>query len=73
MSQNDEILYDLKRGMKITPEDAKDNYCCNRLSARIMDLRQRGYDIRTTMVSGVNRRGKPVRFAEYFLHRSAEQ
>ena len=62
MSQNSEILKDLKKGKKITPIDALNNYGCFRLSARILDIRQMGYEILSVMVE---RDGK--QFARYEL------
>lgn len=65
MSQNKEILRYLqthKRG--ITPIDALQKFGCFRLSARISDLREKGYDIRTDMEDNKNNRG---RHARYFM------
>lgn len=44
-SQADAILAHLKNGNGITPMDALNLCGCFRLSARIADLRKRGYDI----------------------------
>ena len=62
MSQNTEILADLKSGKNITAIDALNDYGCFRLAARINDLRRRGHDIKTVMI---NRKGK--KFAVYYL------
>lgn len=65
MSQNKQILRYLqthKRG--ITPIDALQKFGCFRLSARISDLREKGYDIRTDMEDNKNNSG---RHARYFL------
>lgn len=72
MTQADEILNDLKRGMKITPKDALYRYGCMRLGARIYDLKQRGHDIRKVLVPGESRKGTPTRYAEYWLHTGEE-
>jgi len=61
-SQNDRILEALKAGAKITPMDALQRFGCLRLSARIKDLRVRGYRIVNEWRS---ENGK--RFAEYKL------
>jgi len=73
MTQSDEILRDLELGYRITPRFALTRYGCMRLGARIYDLRKRGHDIRRTLVTGINRHGKPTRYAEYFLHKGEEE
>lgn len=72
MTQSDEILRDLELGYRITPRFALTHYGCMRLGARIYDLRKRGYDIRRTLITGINRHGKTTRYAEYFLHKEGE-
>ena len=62
MSQNNEILNYLKKGKKINPMKALKLFGCFRLSARIFDLNQMGYNIECTNVS---KNGK--HFAEYKL------
>lgn len=62
MSQETEILSHLKRHGAITPMDALRRYGCFRLSARIYDLRFRGYPIETTWVENGHKR-----FARYVL------
>ena len=65
MSQNKQILNYLKSHKRgITPIDALQKFGCFRLSARIADLRELGYDIRTDMEDNKNNRG---RHARYFL------
>jgi hypothetical protein len=49
-AQEAKILRDLKRGYKITPITALNNYGCFRLSARIHALREAGHDISTTLI-----------------------
>lgn len=49
-SQADAILAHLEKGEGITPMDALNLCGCFRLSARIADLRKRGYDIVSTKV-----------------------
>ncbi len=73
MSQNDVIL-DLLRvagDRGITPLDALEIAHSFRLAARISDLRARGYDIRTTMVTEPRRGG--VTYARYVLVEKPEQ
>ncbi len=50
MSQELEILMELKRGKKITPLDALKRFGCFRLASRISDLRKQGYEIKTAMI-----------------------
>ena len=49
MSQNAQILADLKRGRVITPLQALNSYGCFRLAARIKELRDQGHNIKTTI------------------------
>ena len=62
MAQRKQILQHLKRHKKITPLDALDLYGCFRLAARIAELREKGYQIKTI---NVKRNGK--NYAEYNL------
>ena len=62
MSQNTQILNYLLSGKKLTPITALNKFNCFRLSARILDLRKKGYNIIT---ENVTRKGKT--FAEYSL------
>lgn len=62
MSQSDQILKTLERGLAITPIGALRRFGCLRLAARIQDLRARGHNIIT---EEVKRKGK--RFARYRL------
>jgi hypothetical protein len=50
MSQNKQILEYLKNGNSITPLTALEKFNCLRLSARILDLKDKGYNIKTEMV-----------------------
>jgi len=49
-SQTAQILSILKSGRRITMLDALSEVHCARLAARIADLRNEGYDIRTEMI-----------------------
>jgi len=62
------ILMHLLRGEPITPRAALDLYGCLCLGARIYDLREQGWPIKTEMVA---RAGK--RYAEYRLSPTWEQ
>lgn len=62
-SQNQLILNHLKKKC-ITPIEALELYGCFRLGGRIWELRNQGYDIKTTMVSNGD---GTKRFARYKL------
>jgi len=62
VSQNKAILKALKGGEKLTALDIFKRFNSIRASARIFDIRDMGYDVRTDMVK---RNGKRV--AEYYL------
>jgi len=55
-TQTAQILRHLEERGTITPMDALTDYGCFRLGARIYELRQRGYDIETEMVSSGGKR-----------------
>jgi hypothetical protein len=57
-TQNEEILGDLLKGRRITPLDALHDYGCNRLGARIYELRRMGYDIGMDLVCVPTTRGR---------------
>lgn len=68
MSQNDMILRHLKTHKRgITQADAVEKFGCYRLSARISDLREMGYDIKTENETKKNRYGVTVTYARYKL------
>ncbi len=61
------IIEYMKEHNGITSQDAFKHLGITRLSARIKELRQLGYNISTVMVDGTNRFGEPVRFGLYRL------
>jgi len=67
-SQNRKILYDLLKGDKLTPIDCLRRYGSFRAYARMYDLRQRDWNIITTMIKLPN--GKRV--AQYSLGKKPE-
>lgn len=67
MSQNGMILDYLLKGNTLTQAEAAEIFGCYRLSARIFDIRGLGFDIRQDMEQNVNRFGKSVRYARYWL------
>ena len=54
-----------KRG--ITPIQAMEKFGCMRLSGRIHDLREMGYDISSDLVEVKNRYGETCRVSQYRL------
>lgn len=67
MSQKLRILRALKRGQKITPLDALKRFGCLRLSGRILELREDGHKILTTMIEV----GEDKKVARYSMKRKA--
>jgi len=50
VSQSAAILRDLQNGMRLTPLDALHRYGCNRLAARVYELKRLGYPITSRLV-----------------------
>ena len=61
-TQEENILSHLESGKHLTPLDALELYGCFRLSARIFDLKKKGYAI---MMKSVTKNDKI--FASYFM------
>ena len=59
------ILEHFAKHGTLTSMEAFQTYGITRLAARISELREKGYDIRTVMVESTNRYGETVRFANY--------
>lgn len=57
----------LESGRSLTALDALYLFGCARLAARIGDLQEQGMPIEKQMIEVVNRAGKTVRVAEYYL------
>lgn len=70
--QNDLLLRELKKG-PVTSLEVLDRLGIARASARVYDLRQAGYDIRSQMITVRNRRGEKCRVALYSLHSAQGQ
>lgn len=66
-SQCELILMHMLKYGSITHLEAESEYGCTRLAARIADLRERGYSIRSEMVEGKNRYKKTTHYARYRL------
>lgn len=67
MSQNEAIADYLKSGKSINPMIALKKFQCFRLASRIADLKGKGMNIKSSLVSDVNSEGEPVRYAVYWL------
>ena len=63
MSQSDQILTALKRGVRLTPLDALTEFNCMRLASRISALKHEGHTIYTRTVKTPS--GKSV--SEYWM------
>lgn len=61
------ILCHLKSHGTITTKEAREICQCERLAARISDLRRMGYPIKTDMRTYLNKHKQPVRYAVYRL------
>lgn len=62
------ILEWMRKHPWITSKDAFEKFGITRLSARIKELRDKGYDIETVMVETTTRFNEPCRYARYVLH-----
>ena len=62
------IIEYMKAHNGITSQDAFKHLGITRLSARIKELREFGYNISTIMVDGRNKYGEPVRYGLYKLN-----
>ena len=61
------VLMHMKKYGSITDEEARQEYGMKRLAARIGELRQIGYPIKTDILSCKNKRGSVSNFARYSL------
>lgn len=66
-TQNKLVLLYMQQHGSITPKDAVFALGCYRLSARIHDLREMGYKIKTESRRFVTSTGRSGSFAEYSL------
>lgn len=66
-TQCDRILRHLREVGPITQADAYREYGCQRLAARIADLRERGHVIHKRTKTSKNRYKESVSFAEYYI------
>lgn len=69
MNQDDLTLNYIKDFGKITTWDAYKDLGITRLSARIYNLKKRGYKFKTKQVHAFNRYGKLISFKEYYFEK----
>lgn len=67
MTQVNRILEHLKNHGSITQAEAINLFGCYRLSGRIYDIKQLGYDIGKKMECSENRYGEATCYARYFF------
>lgn len=71
-SQADMILDYLKEKGRISRFPARRLFRCERLAARICDLRGRGYAIRTVMQYEIDEGGNVIKYAVYYYEGAKE-
>lgn len=67
MTQSERVVKYMRDFGSITPQQAVYDLGCMRLGARIFDLKRAGHKIKTRRVTGKNRYGDAVTYAEYSL------
>ena len=67
ITQNDKVIMYLQQFGSINPLQALGDLGIMRLASRISDLKSMGYGIEKRMVTGKNRYGESVSYAEYGL------
>jgi len=72
LTQKDRIIRHLNDKGSITALEAHQEYGIMRLTSRICELRNEGYNIRSEFVSAKNRYNEPVSFSKYSLVEYAE-
>ena len=66
-TQVDRVLGYLDRFGAITTWDAFRDLGITRLSARIFEIKRRGYQVKTERITDTNRFGEPVHYLKYTL------
>ena len=67
LTQKERIIRHLKDRKTITALEAMKEYGIMRLTSRICELKNEGYNIRSEFVSSKNRYNEPVSFSKYSL------
>ena len=73
MTQREYILEQLLAGRKITRLDIFNEIWCFKLPARICELRQEGYNIKTKMIHLTNARNQKKCFARYWIDQNPQR
>lgn len=68
LSQKEKVLRHLKEIGSLTPIDALSEYSIMRLSSRICELKDEGHNIKSELISGVNKFKEKVTFSKYTLN-----
>jgi hypothetical protein len=68
LSQKEKVLRHLKEIGSLTPIDALKEYSIMRLSSRIYELKDEGYNIKSELISGINKFKEKVSFSKYTLN-----
>ena len=67
VTKTQKVLDYLKKGKKITSWEAITKFRATRLSARIFNLKEKGYPIKSELVYDVDSDGEPIKYSEYWL------
>jgi hypothetical protein len=73
MTQREYILDQLLAGRKITRLDIFNEIWCFKLPARICELRQEGYNIKTKMIHLTNANNQKKCFARYWIDQNPQR
>ena len=66
-SQCEELLNYLRKHQSITAFQCYDRLGITQPAARVFELKEKGYDIRTERCQKKNKKGKIIRFVKYYL------
>jgi len=67
LTQKQKVFRHLNQIGPLTPVQAFFDYSIMRLAAIVFDLKDDGYDIKTTILKSENKFGEPVNYAQYTL------
>ena len=67
MSQNEDLMIYLSQGNEITEDDAPKKLGIGRLSARILDIKRKGFPVATERREVKKANGKTARIAVYTM------
>ena len=72
LNQKQKVLRHLKNYGSITPLEAFNDYAIMRLTSRICELKDEGYNIKSEFVSSKNRYNESVSYSKYTLANKIE-